>query len=45
MEHAEEDIITKEEYLNNIKYADKAVVFANSLEGLQQLMTRITEAS
>ena len=31
--------------INNIRYADDAVIFADSLEGLQQLRNRVTESS
>lgn len=33
------------ENINNIRYADDTAVFADSLENLQELMTRITETS
>ena len=33
------------ERINNIRYADDTVIFTGSLEGLQQLMNRVTESS
>jgi len=31
--------------LNNIRYADDTVIFADSIEGLQQLMDKVNEVS
>ncbi|KAL4120153.1 hypothetical protein QTP88_012884 [Uroleucon formosanum] len=41
----EEGISINGTRLNNLSYADDAIVFADSIEGLQLLMDRITEAS
>uniref|UniRef100_A0A8D8YBA7 Craniofacial development protein 2 n=3 Tax=Cacopsylla melanoneura TaxID=428564 RepID=A0A8D8YBA7_9HEMI len=32
-------------HLNNLRYADDTIVFADTLEGLQQLMNKVTETS
>lgn len=45
LEEYDEGILINGERLNNIRYADDAVVFADSMEGLQTLMARITEIS
>lgn len=45
LEVYDEGILINDECLNIIRYADDAVVFADSLKGLQTLMTRLTEIS
>lgn len=41
----DEGILVNGERLNNIRYADDTVVFADSMEGLQRLMDRVVESS
>lgn len=45
LDEYDEGILINGERINNIRYADDAIIFADSLEGLQTLMTRITETS
>lgn len=44
LENVDAGVLVNGERINNIRYADDTVVFADSLEGLQELMDRIVEA-
>lgn len=45
LENIEAGILINGEKLNNIRYADDTVVFADTLEGLQELIDKITTSS
>lgn len=45
IDNAQEGILLNGQRLNNIRYADDTVVFADSMEDLKQLMDRITASS
>lgn len=45
LDDVDEGILINGERLNNIRYADDTIVFADSLEGLQSLITRIANFS
>ena len=45
MENCEPGILLKGERLNNIRYADDTVVFADSLNGLQEIVNKVNEVS
>ena len=45
LEDQEEGISVNGRKLNNIRYADDTIVFADSIEGLQLLMDRVVEKS
>lgn len=36
----EEEILMADEHMNNLRYADDMVIFADSMEGLSQLMNK-----
>lgn len=45
LEDTDSGIKVNGEYINNIRYADDTVVFANSLESLREMMVRVIEVS
>ncbi|KAH1000011.1 hypothetical protein HUJ04_008234 [Dendroctonus ponderosae] len=45
LENIESGILLNGDIINNIRYADDTVIFAGSLEGLQELMDKITQSS
>lgn len=45
LENCESGVLLNGERLNNIRYADDTVIFADSIESLQQLMDGVNEVS
>lgn len=45
VEQIDRGILLNGERINNIQYADDTVIFADSLQGLQELVTRVNEES